>query len=145
MKKSTLFLLALGGAVLATSLTLNVCFYQQFDQARKHAAAEKYKNRRKAVSPKKAVDAKKKAEKVQPEPLMLASTGHYRHHTIYARFSRSGLELVNLSPELISISPSLPFTLESESYGDHIMIKADFQPETAYKVVIRKGLEDSDG
>ena len=136
-KMMTGALSALFGTILVSSLTLNFCFYQKF-------SAEKKAGLKKQV----CRQAKNQNQGRQNKPdekrfLALEKTGHYGHQTVYARFHNDHSELVNLSPGMISIQPQIPFKLRSEPWYDHVLIDADFQPETTYTFLIRKGLEDT--
>jgi len=141
MKRITGVLSALLGAGLAASITLNVCFYQKISGGKtvrtkqKTAHPKKYGQKRKAPV--------KKASK--PAPLSVKKTGHREFSEVYIRFNGSDHNFINLSPKSISIQPAIPFKISNESYWDHVLVKADFQPETEYLFTLRKGLENDEG
>ena len=144
MKKITVVLSALFGAVLVASITLNLAFYRKF-------ASEKQLRIQKNAEIRKKAALHKKVQIKNPEPvppLYVKTSGAYGNKTVYVRFNlpirgtTSGW--ANLSKEMISIQPALPFTLRSDSY-DPIEIKADFQPETTYSFLLRKGLATRNG
>ena len=140
MKKTTGVLLALLGAGLIASVTLNVCYYRQskVEKVKKFQRKEmpkKFKNRTKGKNTK---------QKSAPSPVIVERTGVYNSDTAYIRFNTDPENLVDLKKEHISISPALPFELTKDHYS-YVMVKAAFQPETSYRFIVRKGLENVEG
>ena len=139
MKKITGVLSALLGAAFAASITLNFCFYHKF-------SAEKNARTRQLSAGLKKVNKNVQNIKNNVSPsLALRQTGRYGYKTVYARFNADNLDFTNLSKDLIVVKPALPFTVGSDPCGDHIKIRADFQPETVYQILIRRGLETATG
>ena len=142
MKKTTGVLSALIGAVLVSSITLNVCLYRAFIAEKQIRAKIVSLNRKKAARShknKKTLPEKKTVSR----SLQVEETGRYGFKSVYVRLhGNENQTLVNLDREMISIQPALPFKLRSESWYNHILIDADFQPETVYSFLVRKGLKN---
>ena len=140
MNKSTGLLSALLGAGLVASITLNFCFY------RNYTAGKQTRQKQLSARPKKGVPRKRfpavRAEEPPrtPSALFLSRTGRSGYKMVYARFSADDPEFTNLSPKMITVKPDLPFTVINDPDWNHIQIKADFQPETEYTFLLRKGL-----
>ena len=140
MNKVTGVLSALLGAGLIASITLNVCYYRKFEadkinQIKRAAAVRRPKNK---------TNEQIKTTKTEVRPLIVERTGQYDANTAFIEFNTDPGELQNMTKEKISVFPNLPFKVTLDHYS-YVKIHADFQPETAYRFIVRKGVENSEG
>ncbi len=140
MNKVTGVLSALLGAGLIASITLNVCYHRKFQENKVNAA-------RQAGAVKKAgIKTKARMKKSKPEirPLIVEKTGRYDGNTAFIEFNTDPEKLRGIKKEQITITPALPFTISWDHYS-YVKINAEFQPETAYRFTVRKGVTDDEG
>ncbi|MBR4663775.1 MAG: hypothetical protein IKO93_07870, partial [Lentisphaeria bacterium] len=139
MNKVTGVLSALLGAGLIASITLNVCYYQKFQE-------EKANKIKQTAAVKKArFKTKARMKKSEPEirPLIVKKTGMYSENSAFIEFNTDPEKMRGLKKEQITISPALPFTI-FHSYC-YVTLHAEFQPETTYRFTVHKGVANDDG